>query len=127
MMKKIFTLVVCCILAMNAFSQSEESVDISGVWIMTNETPRGKKVSELTITQEGNQANAKSKKVEFTITIEGNIVKWTQEISTPMGKMTIDKEGIVEGDTMKGHMTMASGPMSGKKMKWTAIRKIEKE
>jgi len=126
-MKRILTVLLICILGSNTYAQTEKTIDISGVWIMTNETPRGKKVSELTITQEGNQAKAKSKKVEFTITIEGNKVKWTQDISTPMGKMTIDKEGIVEDDTMKGHMTMASGPMSGKKMKWTAIRKIEKE
>lgn len=126
-MKRILTVLVICILGLNAYAQTEETVDISGVWVMTSETPRGKKVSELTITQEGNQAIAKVKKQEFAITIEGNKLSWKQKVSTPMGKMTTENEGIVENDNMEGTMSMVNGPMSGKKMKWTAIRKIEKE
>ncbi|MCG8385591.1 MAG: hypothetical protein MJA30_08635 [Cytophagales bacterium] len=108
-----------------SFAQSAEPVDISGSWTMSSTTPRGERSIDLVITQNGSTAIAKTKKEEFTITIDGDQLSFSRERSTPRGKMTLDFKGTATPGTMEGISKATSGPMAGREMEWSAVKKEE--
>jgi hypothetical protein len=101
-----------------------EEVNVSGVWKMTAQTPRGERVSEITLLQEGEKLTVTSKDrdgndVKSEGTVKGHDVTWTMKRETPMGEFVITYTGKVEAQTMKG--TMSFGPQAeGRTGEWKA-------
>jgi hypothetical protein len=122
-MKKV-TLAALAILAV--LSLAAWAVDVSGTWELSSPGRDGAMMTrDITIVQEGN-------KIKVTLppgprggdpvvaegTIEGNAVAWKIVRQTPQGEMVINYKGTVEGDSMKGTMSMRD-----REIEWTAKKK----
>ena len=112
------------VLFMAALSVLVMAADISGTWEMTMTSPRGERVSEMTIAQEGEK---------ITVTMEGfqgdemvgegtfkdNKAEWSVTINTPNGEFTINYSGTLENDVLSGEAEMGDFGT----MEWTAKKK----
>ena len=120
-MKKIFILGIAFLALQVVFAQE---VDLSGEWTIVQETPRGKRSSDISIKHEGSSASVWSKDGEYIMTIDGDSVRWKQEIKTPMGAMEAACEGKIESvSKMSGTSSISEGFLSGRSINWTADRK----
>jgi hypothetical protein len=80
---------------------------VSGKWKMTSRTPRGERVSEITLAQTGEKLVVTSKDregndVKSEGTVKGTEITWTTKRTTPRGEMVIVYKGKVDGKTMSG-------------------------
>ena len=80
---------------------------VSGKWKMTSKSPRGERVSEITVEQTGEKLVVTSKDregndVKSEGTVKGTEITWTTKRTTPMGEMTFVYKGKVDGKTMAG-------------------------
>ena len=121
--KDLFIFTFLTLTPLVSYTQSTEPIDISGSWTMSSTTPRGERSIDLVITQNGSTAIAKTESEEFTIRIDGNQLSFSRERSTPMGKMTLDFKGTATTETMEGTSKATSGPMAGREMEWSAVKK----
>lgn len=104
---------------------AQESVNVSGEWDLTLNTPRGEMTSTAKFVQEGEKLTVTmiSPRDESTGTgtIKGADIEWTVTRETPRGQMTITYKGKVEGNTMKGEAQMGDfGTAEWKATKKTA-------
>ncbi|HCS48504.1 MAG: hypothetical protein A2V45_16680 [Candidatus Aminicenantes bacterium RBG_19FT_COMBO_58_17] len=104
---------------------AQESVNVSGEWDLTINTPRGEMTSTAKFVQEGEKLTVTmiSPRGESTGTgtIKGADIEWTVTRETPRGQMTITYKGKVEGNTMKGEAQMGDfGTAEWKAAKKTA-------
>ena len=95
-------------------------MSVDGNWNMTLNTPMGERKATLTLksaggtltgTQAGDQGSAEIADGK----VDGNKVSWKVSIQNPM-PLTIEFNGTVEGDAMKGEMAlgfMGSYPFTG--------------
>lgn len=96
-----------------------EDVNVSGVWKMTAQTPRGERVSEIALVQQGEKLAVTSKdrdgnEVKSEGTVKGQDITWTMKRQTPNGEFVITYTGKIEAQTMKGTMSFgaqAEGPV----------------
>jgi len=121
-MKKV-TLAALAILAV--LSLAAWAVDVSGTWELSRPGRDGAMTTQdITIVQEGN-------KIKVTVpgrqggdpitgegTLEGNAIAWKIVRQGPQGEMVINYKGTVEGDSMKGTMSMMD-----REIEWTAKKK----
>jgi len=75
-----------------------EDVNVSGVWKITSQTPRGERVSEITFVQEGQKLTVTSKDregndIKSEGTIKGQDITWTVKRETPAGEFVITYSG----------------------------------
>jgi hypothetical protein len=100
---------------------AEEPAKVAGSWELTFEGPRGTRAQTLVIQQDGS-------KIKGTLTgqrgeaplegsVDGNKISFTVTRETPNGTFTIEYNGTVEGDSMKGtmHSQMFDGQWSAKR------------
>jgi hypothetical protein len=104
---------------------AQESVNVSGEWDLTANTPRGEMTSTAKFVQEGEKITVTmiSPRGESTGTgtIKGADIEWTVTRETPRGQITITYKGKVEGNTMKGEAQMGDfGTAEWKATKKTA-------
>jgi len=104
---------------------AQESVNVSGEWDLTLNTPRGEMTSTAKFVQEGEKLTVTmiSARGESTGTgtIKGADIEWTVTRDTPRGQITITYKGKVEGNTMKGEAQMGDfGTAEWKATKKTA-------
>ncbi|MEO9871944.1 hypothetical protein [Ekhidna sp.] len=105
-----------------------QEIDISGDWTITQDTPRGKRSSDISIKQDGSKATVWSNEGEYVMTIDGQNVSWDRNITTPMGAMAASFKGKISNENrMSGTSSFSSGPMSGRSMNWSANRKKTEE
>jgi len=111
------------LLAPLAFCFAQESVNISGEWDLTVNTPRGEMTSTAKFVQEGEKltVTVTSPRGESTGTgtIKGADIEWTVTRESPRGQFTITYKGKVEGNTMKGEAQMGDFGTS----EWKATKK----
>lgn len=103
------------------------TVDVSGTWEMTRQTPRGERVSDMTIVQEGNEITVTmpgfgGEEMVGKGTVEENNISWEMTFETPRGEMTLTYKGTIDGDSMSGTVEMGDGGGPGP-MEWTATKK----
>jgi hypothetical protein len=117
------TLAALAILAV--LSLAAWAVDVSGTWELSSPGRDGAMMTrDITIVQEGN-------KIKVTVpgrqggdpvtgegTLEGNAIEWKIVRQGPQGEMIINYKGTVEGDSMKGTMSMMD-----REIEWTAKKK----
>jgi hypothetical protein len=86
-------------------------VDVSGVWILTQQTPQGEMTLEATFVQEKETLKVSMIGPQGTeMKGEGKIVEssleWTLAISTPNGEFQVLFKAKVDGETMTGEAQM---------------------
>lgn len=98
--------------------------DVSGKWKMTSKSPRGERVSEIVLAQDGEKLKVTSKDrdgndVQSEGTVKGAEITWTTKRQGPMGEMVIVYKGKLEGKTMAGAVEfgqMGSGEWKAEKI-----------
>jgi hypothetical protein len=80
---------------------------VSGKWKMTSKSPRGERVSEITLEQTGEKLVVTSKDregndVKSEGTVKGADITWTTKRVTQNGEFVIVYKGKVDGKTMSG-------------------------
>lgn len=98
--------------------------DVSGKWKMTSKSPRGERVSEIVLAQDGEKLKVSSKDrdgndVQSEGTVKGDEITWTTKRQGPMGEMVIVYKGKVDGKAMAGAVEfgqMGSGEWKAEKV-----------
>ena len=109
-------------------SGEAQEVNLTGEWTITQDTPGGKRSSDVSIKHEGSKATVWSGEGEYIMTIAGENISWSQPMVTPMGSMQADCIGKIEsGSKMSGTTSFSEGPLSGRSINWSADRKKTKE
>jgi len=80
---------------------------VSGKWKMTSKSPRGERVSEITLEQTGEKLVVASKDrdgndVKSEGTVKAAEITWTMKRTTPNGEFVIVYKGKIDGKTMAG-------------------------
>jgi hypothetical protein len=81
--------------------------DVSGKWKITSKSPRGERVSEIVLVQDGEKltVNGKDREgndVKSEGSVKGAEITWTTKRQGPMGEMVIVYKGKIEGKLMSG-------------------------
>jgi len=98
--------------------------DVNGKWKMTSKSPRGERVSEIGLVQDGEKLTVTSKdregnEVKSEGAVKGTEITWTTKRQGPMGEMVIVYKGKIEGKTMSGSTEfgqMGSGEWKAEKI-----------
>lgn len=113
------------ILIIGAVSLMVMAADISGTWEVTSQSPRGERVSEMTIEQDGDTIKVtmegfRGNEMVGEGTIDGNKVEWSFTMETQRGEFTLTYTGTINDDgTMSGEVAMGDFGNS----EWTAKKK----
>jgi hypothetical protein len=80
---------------------------VSGKWKMTSKSPRGERVSEITMEQTGEKLvvtskNREGNEVKSEGTVKGAEITWTMKRMTPNGEFVIVYKGKIDGKAMSG-------------------------
>ncbi len=81
--------------------------DVTGKWKMTSKSPRGERVSEIVLTQDGEKLQVSSKDrdgndVKSEGSVKGAEITWTTKRQGPNGEMLIVYKGKIEAKAMSG-------------------------
>jgi hypothetical protein len=104
-------MLVSLTLVAGALPVAAADIDVSGKWKMTSTTPRGERVSEITLVQSSEKLTVTSKDREGNdVTSEGTVkggeITWTRTRTTPQGEMVIAYKGKIDGKKMSGTMEL---------------------
>lgn len=125
MSQRAFWRVACVAFAVAvALPAAADDVNVSGKWKMTSKSPRGERVSEITLDQKGEKLVVTSKDregndVKSDGTVKGADIAWTTKRTGPMGEMVISYKGKVDGKAMSGTVEfgqMGSGEWKAEKV-----------
>ena len=93
--------------------------DVDGSWDCTVKSPLGEQKLTLTVNSDGGSftgtASGAMGSSDVTGTVEGNTIKWQQQMTVPM-PMTLDCTATVDGDGISGQVqagSFGSFPLSG--------------
>jgi hypothetical protein len=96
---------------------------VNGKWKMTSKSPRGERVSEITLEQTGEKLVVTSKDregndVKSEGSVKGTEITWTAKRVTPNGEFTIVYKGKIDGKTMSGttELPMGAGEWKAEKV-----------
>ncbi|KPK81701.1 MAG: hypothetical protein AMS25_05250 [Gemmatimonas sp. SM23_52] len=103
----------------------ERAVDVSGVWEITSETPRGTMTRKVTFEQDGSSLTGTMETRMGSVpiqngSVEGNKISFTVVFSRGERSFEMTYSGTVEGDTAKGTYQTPRG-----EVEWTAKRVAE--
>jgi len=123
MTRRVLVLAACAALAVS-FARPAAADDVSGKWKMTSKSPRGERVSELTLAQAGEKLTVTSKDrdgndVKSEGSVKGAEITWTTKRQGPQGEMVIVYKGKIDGKTMAGSTEfgqMGSGEWKAEKI-----------
>lgn len=81
--------------------------DVSGKWKLTSKSPRGERVSEIVLAQDGEKLTVSSKDregndVKSEGSVKGEQITWTTKRQGPNGEMLIVYKGKLEAKAMSG-------------------------
>ncbi|KPK78286.1 MAG: hypothetical protein AMS25_16290 [Gemmatimonas sp. SM23_52] len=100
----------------------ERAVDMSGVWEISSETPRGTMTRKVTFEQDGSSLTGTMETRMGSVpiqngSVEGNKLSFTVVFSRGERSFEMTYSGTVEGDTAKGTYQTSRG-----EVEWTATR-----
>lgn len=98
--------------------------DVSGKWKITSKSPRGERVSEIVLVQDGEKltVNGKDREgndVKSEGSVKGAEIAWTTKRQGPNGEMVIVYKGKIDGKLMSGSTEfgqMGSGEWKAEKV-----------
>ncbi len=104
-------------------AEQQRAVDVSGVWEITSETPRGTMTRKLTFEQDGSSLTGTIETRMGTVpiqngSVEGNKISFTVVFSRGDRSTEMTYKGTVDGDTARGTVEMPRGG----EVEWTARR-----
>jgi hypothetical protein len=107
-----------------SFALAAAAGDVTGKWKMTSKSPRGERVSEIVLTQDGEKLQVASKDrdgndVKSEGSVKGDAITWTTKRQGPNGEMVIVYKGKVEAKAMSGSVEfgqMGSGEWKAEKI-----------
>jgi hypothetical protein len=107
MTRRAVSILVCLTFALALALPVFAAEGVTGKWKMTSKTPRGERVSDVTMEQTGEKLVVSSKDrdgndVKSEGTVKGADITWTTKRTTPSGEFVITYRGKVEGKTMSG-------------------------
>jgi hypothetical protein len=123
-MNNVRRFLVAMLAAMTVFSTATLAADanVAGEWDMQVETQAGTGTPHFSFKQEGSTITGTYKgqlgEAPVTGTVKGNEATWTFNVSAQGADLTITYKGTVEGDTIKGTLTLGDfgdGTFTGKK------------
>ena len=112
MTRRAIPIVVCVAVALAMALPAAAGESVSGKWKMTSKTPRGERVSEITLEQTGEKLVVSSQDrqgnpVKSEGTVKGTEITWTTTRTRPDGgEFTIVYTGKVDGKKMTGTMEL---------------------
>ncbi len=106
----------------SVLSSGTEAVNVAGKWDMVFEIPGKPQKRSVLIKQEGAKATAMMGEHEVDIHLDGSAISFEIPQKTPLGTMTIDYKGNVQGDDILGIFRLPRGPLSGQNLQWSAKR-----
>jgi hypothetical protein len=125
-MKKVYPLLAIFALALLAFSQSAQQVNVTGDWEITITSPeRGPRPPQtISLKQEGEKLTVtmtgrQGEEIKAEGTVKGNEIEWSITRTTQRGEIKIAYKGKIEGDTMSGQVQMGDFGTSD----WKATKK----
>ena len=125
MTRRTVSILACVAVAFAVALPAAAGEGVSGKWKMTSKTPRGERVSEITLEQTGEKLVVTSKDrqgndVKSEGTVKGAEITWTTTRTRPDGgEFTIVYTGKVDGKKMTGTMElgqMGTGDWSAEKV-----------
>ena len=107
MIRRAFWTVACVAFAVAVALPAVAGEGVSGKWKMTSKSPRGERVSEITMEQKGEALVVSSKDrdgndVKSEGSVKGAEITWTMKRTTPNGEFVIVYKGKIDGKTMSG-------------------------
>ena len=107
MTRRAFWTVVCVAFGVAVALPAVAAEGVGGKWKMTSKSPRGERVSEITMEQTGEKlvVNSKDREgndVKSEGTVKGAEITWTMKRTTPNGEFVIVYKGKIDGKTMSG-------------------------
>jgi hypothetical protein len=107
MTRRAFWTVVCVAFVVAVALPAVAAEGVGGKWKMTSKSPRGERVSEITMEQTGEKLVVNSKDrdgndVKSEGTVKGAEITWTMKRTTPNGEFVIVYKGKIDGKTMSG-------------------------
>jgi hypothetical protein len=96
-----------CLTSVLAVLPAFAAEGVSGKWKMTSKSPRGERVSEITMEQTGEKlvvssTDREGNAVKSEGTVKGAEITWTMKRTTPNGEFVIVYKGKIDGKTMSG-------------------------
>jgi hypothetical protein len=123
MTRRTVSMLVCLTFALAAALPAVAGEGVSGKWKMTSKSPRGERVSEITLEQTGEKLVVTSKDregndVKSEGSVKGTEITWTTKRVTPNGEFTIVYKGKIDGKTMGGttELPMGAGEWKAEKV-----------
>lgn len=107
MTRKTVSMLVCLTFVLAVALPVVAAEGVSGKWKMTSKSPRGERVSEITLEQTGEKLVVNSKDREGNdVKSEGTVkaaeITWTMKRTTPNGEFVIVYKGKIDGKAMSG-------------------------
>ena len=98
--------------------------DVNGKWKLTSKSPRGERVSEIALVQEGEKLTVTGKDREGNDyksegSVKGSEITWTTKRQGPNGELVIVYKGKIEGKALSGSVEfgqMGSGEWKAEKI-----------
>jgi hypothetical protein len=107
MKRRTVSMLVCLALVLAVALPAVAAEGVSGKWKMTSKSPRGERVSEITLEQTGeklvvNSTDREGNPMKAEGTVKGALITWTMKRTTPNGEFVIVYKGKVDGKAMSG-------------------------
>jgi hypothetical protein len=107
MTRRTVSILVCLAVALALALPAVAGEGVSGKWKMTSKSPRGERVSEITLEQTGEKLVVTSKdrdgnEVKSEGAVKAAEITWTMKRTTPNGEFVIVYKGKIDGKTMSG-------------------------
>ncbi len=110
-MRLTFAVALVAVLGFVAAPRAQGGVD--GNWALTFDTPMGTLDASATFKSEGEELSgtmeSQAGSTAFKGTLKGNTFQFVMNVSTPNGDMSIQMNGEVEGDAIKGTFDFGQG------------------
>jgi carbon-monoxide dehydrogenase large subunit len=117
------SLIVALIAVVGLVAAPHAQGGVDGAWTLTFDTPMGSLDASATFKADGEALDgtmqSEAGATSFKGTIKGNALSWIMNVATPQGDISIQMDGEVEGDTIKGTFDFGQGTGTwvGKKTK----------
>jgi len=107
MTRRTVSMFVCLTFVLAVALPAVAAEGVSGKWKMTSKSPRGERVSDITMEQTGeklvvNSTDRDGNAVKSEGTVKGAEITWTMKRTTPNGEFVIVYKGKVDGKAMSG-------------------------
>lgn len=114
--------VICALALAGVAVKAADPAKVAGAWEMTSQGRQGPQTSNITFEQDGGKIKGSIKgargETPFEGTVDGNKITFTVKRQTQNGEITITYNGAVDGDNIKGTMSMGQG----EPREWSAKR-----